>query len=74
MYLGVPQPAEGPHYGGQGYSPPGYGHLDPGRASPHGGRTPDADPLDTQDHRGGGTHRPSTGPYTAPYRPALQSA
>lgn len=29
-----------------------------------GGRAPDADPLDEEDHRGGGPHGPAAGPDT----------
>jgi len=69
---GVPQPAEGPHDGGPGHRAAGHGHPDPGRAGPHGGRPPDVDALDSQDNRGGGTHRAAAGPHTASHCAALQ--
>lgn len=72
LCVGLPQPAEGAHHGGARHRAAGHGHPDAGRARPHGGRPPDVDPLDSQDHRGGGPHRAAAGPHTAPHRAALQ--
>lgn len=72
LCAGLPQSAESPHHGSPGDRPSGHGHPDPGCAGPHGGRTPDADPLDSENHRGGRTHRPTAGSHSASYCAALQ--
>lgn len=69
---GLSQPAQGPHHGGSRHCAPGHGHPHPSCSRTHGGRPPDVDPLDAQNHRGGGTHCPAAGPHTASHRAALQ--
>lgn len=69
---GLSQPAQGPHHGGSRHCAPGHGHPHPSCSRTHGGRPPDVNPLDAQNHRGGGTHCPAAGPHTASHRAALQ--
>lgn len=44
--LGFPQSSQGSRNGSPSDCETGNGHFDPSSASPHGGRTPDADTLD----------------------------
>lgn len=69
---GVPQSSQGARHGSARHCQAGDGHPDPGGACPDGGRAPDADPLDEEDHRGGGPHGPTAGPHLASDRAALQ--
>ena len=69
---GLPQPAESPHNGGPGNCTAGDGHLDASCACPHGRWSPDVDPLDSQNHSGGGTHRTTACPHTTSHCAALQ--
>lgn len=72
LCIGLPQPAEGPHYGGTGHCTAGHGHSDPSCARPHGGWPPDVDPLDSQNHCRGGTHSTAAGSHPASHCAALQ--
>lgn len=70
--LGLSQSAQGPCNGSSSHCPAGHGHFDPGRARPDGGRAPDADALDEEDHRGGGAHGAPAGAHPAFDRAAFQ--
>lgn len=70
--IGLPQPAQSPYNGSQGHCTAGHGHLDSSCACPHGGRAPDVNPLDSENHCGGGTHCTTIGAHTSSHCATLQ--
>lgn len=62
---GFSQSSQGPCNGSSSDCQTSDGHFDTGSASQNGGWAPDADPLDKEDHCGGGAHGPPAGSYFA---------
>jgi hypothetical protein len=71
-FVGVPQSSQGSCDGSPSDRQTSHGHPDSSCACPHGGRPPDADALDQEDHCGGGAHGPAAGAHLASDSAAFQ--